>query len=237
MKDIDIKAINKYINDSFLRISRSMGFYGNINFMFNYVIIQNESLKYSYMLLLHDRFDVCPYEKVVSELFYNLHMEFFKKFGIIYQPLLSKTHENMNGDEVNNEISTSVELNSSIVDMNYIVAMIEMLLPSSRRNIMARLSVIPEYWDQIDPNKYIQLLMKYHSISYEEYCALDKDDPKHHLPDKYYKWEGYLDLYQRTFNRKPWDGYQFIFSSVDDPIATFKVLDPPSENDSENKEE
>lgn len=61
MKDIDTKAINKYINDSFLRIARSMGFYGNINFMINYVIIQNESLKYSYMILLHDRFEICPF--------------------------------------------------------------------------------------------------------------------------------------------------------------------------------
>lgn len=236
MKNINVNRINSYIESCFMDAFRGEGrTYDPDGWDFSYVILSNPQIsEYSYMVPLLER---CKYQRVLRKVSYRLEKNIFKNFGIIYQPLLTKTHENMNGDEVNDEISATVELNTSRVDTNYTVAMIEMILPSSRRNITARLSVIPEYWDQIDPNKHIQLLMKCHDISYEEWCALDREDPKHRLPDKYYKWEEYLDLYQRTFNGKPWNGYQFIFSSVDDPIATFKVLDPLSVNDSENKED
>ena len=236
MKNIDTKAINKYINDSFLRIARSMGFYQNINFMFNYVIIQNESLKYPYMIPLHDRSEICPYEEVVSELFYNLYMEFFKKFGIMFKPSLSKREENKYGEFIKPEIYPFVCINCFAIELNYQVAEISVKSSKGGYSSDVSLMIVPNHYKNIRPSRSIQLMLKYYNMTYADYMDMKRYENTHHIqtqPDLSlsgtkvtYEWKEFCELYLNTFKKKPWEDYNFTFSSVTDPDMEFILNDP-----------
>lgn len=144
----------------------------------------------------------CKFQRVLWRVEYRLKNNIFKNFGIQYE---------------DTDHMRCLFYKDGAIDFNFTKAMFH------TKNGKASLSVFDEKTNPYENNlsgecipayTYEKLVFNYWGLNSEIYTSLPENDEKRILPDSFrYDWEGFKELYNRTFNSPIGDDYDIICSS------------------------